>query len=548
VITSLNGGKKLRTRAEIPADSSGAGAFMRVNLVALILLMGAASGLNALTKTTTTISSSLNPSIYGQAVTFKAVVSPQPPNGETVTFKEGSTILGTGTLSSGTASLTTTVLKESSAGDNMKATYSGDSTFSTSTSTGLAQVVNQATTKTTLSSSQNPANVGQSVILTATVAPQFSGTVTGTVTFYNGSTRVGSGTLANGVATCTSTNLPAGSDSITAVYKGSGTFITSTSKALDETVGTGETIDTTMSWDGVTRYYQLFVPTVLPANPPMLLMLHGTTFDTPPDNPSTQDWGWQSYADEYGFVLVQPASTYNPNTGQWNWNDYFMDAAFAAGEGGTCTSPPATACPDDAGFLRQLIVNLTSKYHVNPQEVFVTGFSSGAQMTERVGVEISDLVAAIAPTSGEMEGQQAAPPPVLAPGNEAAPVSVQEWQGTEDTELPPCNYGTTVYSGVTYYLDTVDDTFNYWVKQNQCTALQTSQTLCTDGEATPGLSGNIASSCVDSNIEVQFIWEEGLGHSWAAKNNSTRWQFLSAHPKSSGDVKNKYNQVHVLSK
>jgi poly(3-hydroxybutyrate) depolymerase len=176
--------------------------------------------------------------------------------------------------------------------------------------------------------------------------------------------------------------------------------------------------------------------------------------------------------------------------------------------------------------------------------VYVTGFSSGAQMTERVGVEISDLVAAIAPTSGQMEGQQAAPPPVLVPGNAIAPISVQEWQGTLDHNLLPCGYGTTKYSGVTYYLDTVDDTFNYWAQQNSCTTLQTTQPLCLDGvpnnandAPSPGMTGdtgNVAQGCASpggQNIEVQFIWEPGVGHSWVSNNNTARWSFLSTHPK-----------------
>ena len=295
--------------------------------------------------------------------------------------------------------------------------------------------------------------------------------------------------------------------------------------------GTGTTIPATMIWDGVTRYYQVYVPAVLPPNPPMLLMLHGTHFEVPPANPSTLSWGWQTVADQYQFIEVQPASTYNASEGQWNWNAYFMDAAFTSSEGGTCTSPPATSCPDDAGFLRQLILNLTAQYDVNPNMIFVTGMSSGAQMAERVGVEISDLVAAIAPTSGQLEGQQSVPPPVMVPGSALAPISVQEWHGTADTELPPCNYGPTGYSGVTYYLDTVDDTFNYWVGQNQCSNLQTTQTLCTDDSATPGLAGNIATGCTGNNIEVQFIWEQGVGHTWEESDNNSRWLFLSSHPK-----------------
>ena len=51
-----------------------------------VMLLGTVASLSATTETTTTISSSLNPSVYGQAVTFTAVVSPNPPDGETVTL------------------------------------------------------------------------------------------------------------------------------------------------------------------------------------------------------------------------------------------------------------------------------------------------------------------------------------------------------------------------------------------------------------------------------------------------------------------------------
>ena len=65
--------------------------------------------LTLLTAATTAISSLPNPSAYRQAVTFAAVVTSgagAPPDGETVTFTEGTTVLGTGTLSGGLASLT----------------------------------------------------------------------------------------------------------------------------------------------------------------------------------------------------------------------------------------------------------------------------------------------------------------------------------------------------------------------------------------------------------------------------------------------------------
>jgi polyhydroxybutyrate depolymerase len=290
----------------------------------------------------------------------------------------------------------------------------------------------------------------------------------------------------------------------------------------------GKNYNETMVWDGVTRYYYVYVPSSLQANPPLLLMLHATS--TLPANkpPTTINYGWKTFAETNGFVLVQPASTYNANSGQWNWNAYYLSEAFTPAEVGTCTVPPATACPDDAGFLRQLIVNLTAQYHVNPNQVFVAGMSSGAMMAERVGVEISDLVAAIIPGSGQIVGQSTLP--ITLPGPPVAPVSVQEWQGTKDRVLPPCDNGTTEYSGYTFYMATVDQTFNYWTAQNSCTVFQNNEPLCLDGKANPATTGNDATACTNG-VEVQFIWEENIGHEWEPGNNQTRWNFFASHPK-----------------
>lgn len=511
---------------------------MKIPGMLLVFLFGAAAAANASTKTTTTNKSSLNPSIYGENVTFTATVTPPPPNGELITFEQGTKVLGTGSLTGGSATFTISTLTTGSANE-VKAVYGGDSTYAGSTSSSVAQVVDAASTTTALVSSQNPANVGQSVTFTASLTSQFGVTVTGSVAFYSGSKKLGTVTLSSaGTASYSSSTLAQGSDSITATYDGNKSFLTSTSSSLSESIENGTYSYLTMVWDGITRDYEIYQPAVLPKNPPLVMMLHGTSYDVPPTNPSTIDYGWSTVANAYEFILLQPASTYDSTTHQWNWNSYFMDASFPPSTIGTCTSPPATSCPDDAGFIRQLILNMEeSPYSINSKMIYVAGFSSGAQMTERVGVEVSDLVAAIVPGSGQMEGQQAAPPPVLVPGNALAPISVQEWHGTEDNELPPCDYGTTVYSAITYYLDTVDDTFNYWVGQNKCTVLQTTQTLCTNGEATPGLSGNTATGCTGNNIEVQFNWEEGLAHGWKSGNDTTRWLFMAAHPKSSASKK-----------
>jgi Bacterial Ig-like domain (group 3)/Beta-propeller repeat len=192
--------------------------------------------INPSAATTTTLSSSLNPSTYGQVLTFTAVVASglgAPPDGESVSFKKGAKVLGTGTLSGGSASFTTSTLPVGT--DYIKAVYGGDSNFAGSTSNTVSQGVNKATTTTTLASSQNPSNFGQSVTFTATVTPQFTGKVTGTVTFYDGTTVLKTVALSGGVAKFTTSTLTSGAHTITATYNGSTSF-TGSSASLTQTV------------------------------------------------------------------------------------------------------------------------------------------------------------------------------------------------------------------------------------------------------------------------------------------------------------------------
>lgn len=103
------------------------------------------SKLNMSGLTTTTLSSSPNPSAYGERVTFTAIVissAGAPPDGESVTFMTGKTVLGTGALSGGSASFATSTLKVGTI--SVKAEYSGDSNFAASTSKPIKQVVDKA--------------------------------------------------------------------------------------------------------------------------------------------------------------------------------------------------------------------------------------------------------------------------------------------------------------------------------------------------------------------------------------------------------------------
>jgi hypothetical protein len=186
--------------------------------------------------TATTLSSLPNPSVYGQTVTFTAAVTSAlgtPPDGESVTFMKGATVLGAGRLSAGSASLATSTLKVGTSA--IKAVYSGDSNFAASTSKAVSQAVSMATTATALASSPNPSNAGEPVTFTATVTPEFSGTVTGTVTFYDGTTALKTVAVKAGAAKFTTSKLSSGAHTITATYNGS-TGFDSSSGSLIQTV------------------------------------------------------------------------------------------------------------------------------------------------------------------------------------------------------------------------------------------------------------------------------------------------------------------------
>src|SRR5262249_1360145 len=159
------------------------------------------------------LTSSVNPAVFGQPVTFTASVSAAVPGTGaptgTVTFSDGITTLGTATLSMGAATWTTTTLPL--AGHGIIVVYDGDTNFTVSVA-ALAQAIN-SNPQTTLTSSLNPSLFGQPVTFTATVtavAPA-TGTPTGTVTFRDGTTSLGTVMLnASGIATLTTTTLSVG--------------------------------------------------------------------------------------------------------------------------------------------------------------------------------------------------------------------------------------------------------------------------------------------------------------------------------------------------
>ncbi len=189
--------------------------------------------------TTTTVSSSANPAVYFQALTFSAQVTPASGSGVptgSVTFLNGSTTLGSAALSGGSATLKLSA-PLAPGGYSITASYSGDANCLPGTSATLSQVVQQASTTLALKSSANPASVNQDVSFTATITPQVGGNPTGTVTFYDNGPAMGPPVaVSGGEAVITASFAAPGSYSITAVYSGNSDFAGSTAPGLNQTV------------------------------------------------------------------------------------------------------------------------------------------------------------------------------------------------------------------------------------------------------------------------------------------------------------------------
>jgi len=186
---------------------------------------------------TMSLASSLNPSNFGQAVTFTAALTADSgvPTG-TVVFSDGATTLCTQTLAGGIATCTASTL---TAGiHHILATYTPDSTSYLSSSATSTQVIQQTSipTTTSLISSLNPSNPGQSVTFTATVTASTGGNnPTGLITFTDGNTTLGTQTLVNG-ANFTTSALKPGTHQITAAFSPTGTTFSASSATLAQVV------------------------------------------------------------------------------------------------------------------------------------------------------------------------------------------------------------------------------------------------------------------------------------------------------------------------
>jgi polyhydroxybutyrate depolymerase len=240
------------------------------------------------------------------------------------------------------------------------------------------------------------------------------------------------------------------------------------------------------------RHYLVHVPMRGDGKSPMamVIMLHGGGGTAETAKAST---GWIAKSDQEGFIIVFPEATRrdpsqpasflrNPPV----WND------------GSGRGPAWRRDADDIGFINALIDDILARFTVDPKRIYVTGFSNGASMTFRVGMELSQRVAAIAPVSGILWVRDPAP---------LRPVPMLYLIGTRDPLNPLEGGEVKTPWGRTVTNPPIRESILAWARMLGCPP-EPKVVLDQNGVKAvsygPGKEGS----------EVLFYTIQGMGHAW----------------------------------
>ena len=251
------------------------------------------------------------------------------------------------------------------------------------------------------------------------------------------------------------------------------------------------------------RAYRIHHPTDLPAEPALVLVLHGAGGSA---RQAEESYGWTALADREGFLVAHPDGLHR------TWNT----------EGGCCGRAAAQDV-DDVAFLTAVVEDVARRTTVDMDRVFVTGMSNGAMMSYTLACS-TDIVAAIAPVAGTMLGECADP----------APVSVLHLHGTADAVVRMDGEPGERLPGVDP--PPLDDVVDHWRSVDDC--LEPS-------EVSVGPVRRSVSGCADGR-SVELVTVEGAGHEWPGASPARQaadpaypdldataeiWRFFAAHPK-----------------
>ena len=239
----------------------------------------------------------------------------------------------------------------------------------------------------------------------------------------------------------------------------------------------GDSVET-LTNDGVERRYLLHVPTDLPADSavPLVVVLHGAGGD--PEEIEAGS-GWNALADERRMVVAYPEG----DGGDWN--------------AGACCGIAVREAHDDVGFLEAVIDHLDGFAQIDPERVVVVGHSNGGMMAYRLACDANAKVLGVASVSGtNMAGCQP-----------SHPLSFMEIHGTGD-RVVPYKGGSTPESDAAGLppLTPVEVSVTWMADALACEA--------TPDEATVAKTTTQTWSRCRDGARVQFVTLTGGGHSW----------------------------------
>jgi poly(3-hydroxybutyrate) depolymerase len=146
---------------------------------------------------------------------------------------------------------------------------------------------------------------------------------------------------------------------------------------------------------------------------PLILHLHGALpFENAPELELDAS-GYRDLPGKYRVMVAAPRAALNPVLGLFAWNAFFSLAGCG----------PVNA--DDPGFLNRLLDELLATYPINPQRVYIYGYSAGAAMAHRMACDNTERFAGIVAGAGFTLGDllQCAP---------AVPISVLQFHSMDD--------------------------------------------------------------------------------------------------------------------
>jgi polyhydroxybutyrate depolymerase len=238
------------------------------------------------------------------------------------------------------------------------------------------------------------------------------------------------------------------------------------------------------------RRYDLYDPGKA-KHPPLVIVLHGGGGNAAN---AAQMTGFSAVAEKEGFIVAYPDGTGRLAPRLLTWNS------------GHCCAYAMEEKVDDVAFISALIDELVKTRGVDPKRVYVTGMSNGGMMSHRLGIELSDKVAAIAPVVGALFGDEKQPkkpvPALIIVGAEDKVVHAEGGPLTPPALVAGQAARATAADAPALPAKAAAD---FWAKADGCAPPQTRQEKEMVVTSYPKCKGG---------MEVEFVSVLRQGHAW----------------------------------